>query len=109
MKKEMELRIAELSLGGEAPKTQTGTRKTKLARVTALGWRVVAVPKFWAAGQLLRDSRGNGVNPAFIDFSHAREWLVIPPDHVDMAARKIAGRICAIRWAFQQAELTDID
>jgi len=30
-------------------------------------------------------------NPAFIDFEHPREWLVIPPDGVDIPATKIEG------------------
>lgn len=100
---ETEMRLAELLLGGHLPQPLASKAKgTKTAQLLALGWRVLPIPNFWRACSLMHDGKGNG-NAPFIDFEFPHEWLVIPPDDADMPARKIKGRICALRWAYEQA------
>lgn len=94
-------RVLSLSLGGNAPRPVAGSR-TKTMRLAAIGWRILPIPTFWAARELLHDASGNG-NPAFIDFNHPREWLVIPPESVDLPAQKFTGRRLAIAWAWSRA------
>lgn len=105
MDPQLALRIQELSLGGRASRGQaeTPTKGSKTAQLIALGWRILPIPEFRAAGHMWHDDKGNG-NPAIVDFAHPREWLVIPPDDMDLRAQKVNGRICAIRWAWKQAK-----
>lgn len=88
-------------LGGDTPGTAAGPR-TKTGRLASAGWRIVPIPNFWAKAELIHDGNGNG-NPAFIDFTNPREWLVIPPDEAGLMARKFNGRRRAIGWAWAQA------
>lgn len=92
----------ESTLGGALPDPGSLKGKTKTAQLAALGWRILPIPYFWQAGRLWRDHRGNG-NPAFIDFKHPHEWLVIPPDSAGVPAQKFTGRSRAIGWAYRQA------
>jgi hypothetical protein len=101
MNKNLTLRLQEMALDGAAP-SSTGKGGSKAAQLEAWGWRILPIPQFWGASQLWHDGKGNG-NPPSIDFRHPREWLVIPPDGVDVPATKISGRICAVRWGYERA------
>jgi len=99
-------------MGGALPHSGSASsstrRGTKTAWLAGLGWRVLPIPQFWAARQMWHDPRTGEGNPAYIDFAHPREWVVIPPEGHALAARKIVGRVCAIRWAYEQATGRDL-
>jgi hypothetical protein len=63
----MPLRLQEVMLGGETPRPISNKGKTKIARLAALGWRIIEVPQFFEARALWHDKNGGG-NPAVIDF-----------------------------------------
>ena len=89
--------LHEMSLGGRGSRSGAG-RGTLTARVTGLGWRIVPVPNFWSAKQFWHDDKGNW-NAAFADFSHPREFLIIPPADIDGVAIKVEGPVVAVRRA----------
>src|SRR5437588_12559816 len=90
--KEMSLRLIGRMLGGDPPEPMASKGRTKTAQLAALGWRILPVPQFWQARQMWRNNEGTDGNSAYIDFKHAREWLVIPPDDTGIPAQKIEGR-----------------
>lgn len=89
------------SHGGSPPQPITGKRGTMSGTLGELGWRVLPIPNFWSECQLLKWQGGG--NKAFIDFGHVHEWLIVPPDDSPLRARKVAGRIRAIRAAYRLA------
>lgn len=95
--------IALRGMGGDPPEAcENHTGKTKTAILARNGWRILPIPDFWERGALWHDEKGGG-NPACIDFSHPREWLVIPPDEYSGPAQKFSGRRPAIQWAWARA------
>ncbi len=102
MPQDTELRLHDRCLCGALPEPLAGASSSKTGQLAALGWRIIPVPEFWPAGRMWNNGKGKG-NPPTIDFRHPRDWLVIPPAASAVCAKKIEGRIRAIRWAFEQA------
>jgi hypothetical protein len=98
------------ALGGALPEeTQRGTkgkgRGTLTAQIERLGWKLLPIPYFHAAGRMWHNPDTGKRNAAFIDFAHAHEWLIVPPEDSPIRARKAGGKICAIREAYRLAML----
>jgi hypothetical protein len=89
--------------GGAPParSERSAKNRTKTAELERRGWRLLPIPLFRPAGVMWHDPKTGGGNPAYIDFSHSREWLVVPPKANGLRAQKVEGRICAIRLAWQ--------
>jgi hypothetical protein len=95
-------KLIELAfLGGDLPKPASG-KGGLTGKIEHLGWRIIPIPNFWSKGQLWHDRKGNG-NPAYIDFDHAHEFLIVPPESSEITARKVTGKVCAIREAYRLA------
>jgi hypothetical protein len=96
------------SLGGALPgETQRGTKGkgkgTLTAQIERLGWKLLPIPHFCPAGRMWHNPDTGKGNAAFIDFAHANEWLIVPPEDSPIRARKVDGKICAIRAAYRLA------
>ena len=93
------------ALGGGIPEPIAGKGKGSLtAQIERLGWKLLPIPRFWAACQLMHWGEGRG-NASFIDFDHPHEWLIVPPEDSPIRARKVGRKICAIRAAYRLATL----
>jgi len=90
-------------LGGNLPQPVTGSKGSMSGQLARLGWKVLPMPSFWGDRQLMHWDGGG--NKAFIDFGHTNEWLIVPPEDSPIRARKVAGKICAIRAAYRLAML----
>ena len=104
----MSARLVLASLGSGAPKQGYGEANGKgksslTAQIERLGWKLLPIPFFWPAGHAWHDPLSGKRNAAFIDFNHVREWLIVPPEESSIRARKVAGKICAIRVAHRLA------
>lgn len=91
-----------MALGGAIPQPITGSGNSLSGRLARLGWKILPVPAFVAAGKFWHSSGGNG-NPAHIDFDHTREWLIVPPEESGLRACKVEGKLRAIRKACRMA------
>ena len=95
------LRISEL--GGGIPEPIAGKATGSLtAQFQRLGWKLLPIPRFWAPRELTNGPNGSG-NRAFIDFHHSYEWLIVPPEDSPIRARKVSGKVCAIRETYRLA------
>lgn len=102
-REDMDARLHLVMLGGDAPPARSersAKNRTKTAELERRGWRLLPIPLFWSAGVMWHDPKTGAGNPACIDFSHPREWLVVPPEASGLRAQKVEGRICAIKLAW---------
>jgi hypothetical protein len=92
-------------LAGNLPQPVAGSKGCMSGQLVRLGWKVLPMPKFWGERQLTHwDSGGN---KAFIDFGHPNEWLIVPPEDSPIRARKVAGKLCAIRAVYRLSMLRE--
>ena len=92
-------------LGGSLPQPVAGSKGSLSGELSRLGWKVLPIPGFWRERQLMHWEGGG--NKAFIDFNHINEWLIVPPEDSPIRARKVAGKLRAIRAAYRLAMLGD--
>jgi hypothetical protein len=101
---EMHLALHDRMLCGGLPTGTAPTKGTKMAQLAALGMAQSSrLPQFFRAQSLWHDPRTGTGNAPTIDFSWPHDWLVIPPDDMDLRAHSLRGRNVAIRWAWERA------
>ena len=90
--------------GERIPKAPAPYSKgSKIGKLAAAGWRIIPIPHFFEKGKLWHYPATGNVNPAFVSWLHAHEYLIIPKDDYPRPAWKVSGRVCAIREAAREA------
>ena len=85
--------------GGEPPQPVAGGSQSMTGQLCRLGWRILPIPMFKPT-----DARDGDIPPT-ISFTLGNEWLILPPEDSPIRARKVAGKVTAIRTAWGLATL----
>ena len=78
---------------------------SKRGQVEQVGWKITAIPSFWAEGRLWHNQATGQKSPAHYDYERPEGWIVQPPDGFPSTVRRFDGLSpnAAVRWAHEQA------